>query len=123
MGDMVIALLLEKYGHIPPDLDLSPAPILVTVFDKDSIIESNSLASKLRKAGLNVACYPTATKLGKQLKYAERIGVKLAIIIGPDEIANGQVGVKLLSTREQKTIPLDEAVNTIQHMLAGETAS
>jgi len=34
MGDVVITLLLEKYGLLPKDLNVNPAPVLITVFDQ-----------------------------------------------------------------------------------------
>src|SRR5512134_945992 len=54
MGDVVISLVLKKYGLLPEDLNVNPAPIFVTVFDQDRMPESFKLASELRSAGLNV---------------------------------------------------------------------
>src|SRR4030095_7976998 len=73
MGDVVITLILEKYGLLPKDLNINHAPILVTVFDQERLLESFKLANELRRAGLNVVCYPEAAKLPKQFKYAARI--------------------------------------------------
>ena len=36
--------------------------------------------------------YPEAAKLQKQLKYADRVGVRYALISGPDERAAGPAG-------------------------------
>jgi histidyl-tRNA synthetase len=119
MGDMVITLLLEKYGHIPQGLDASPASVLVTVFDQERLLDSYQLASELRQEGLKTATYPTPEKLGKQFKYADRIGVKIAIILGPDEIKSGQVAVKNLETRDQIEIPRKNAGKIVAQMLAG----
>lgn len=118
MGDLVITLLLEKYGHIPEGMDASPAPILVTVFDEDHLLESFRLGHELRQAGLNVAAYPVPDKLGKQFKYADRIGVKLAVVLGPDEIAQDVVAVKDLKTRDQEVYPRLNIVEIIHQKLA-----
>ena len=40
MGDVVITLLLEKYGLLPRDLNVNPAPVLVTVFDEQRLLDS-----------------------------------------------------------------------------------
>lgn len=119
MGDMVITLLLEKYGHIPQGLDASPASVLVTVFDEDHLLPAYQVAAELRQQGLKVATYPTPEKLGKQFKYADRIGVKIAIILGPEEIKTGQVAVKNLATRDQVNLPRQKAGEFIAQMLAG----
>src|SRR5687767_8864160 len=117
MGDVVITLLLEKYGLLPKDLNVNPAPVLVTVLDEQRLLASFKLASELRRAGLNVVCYPEAAKLPKQFKYADRIGAKVTLVLGPDEVAKGQVTVKNLSNGEQVVIPQNEAVTVIHNMV------
>ena len=94
MGDMVIQVILAELGLLPKDQDQTPAQVMVTVFDEDSLLASYQLSAELRKAGLCVYTYPTADKLAKQFRHAERIGSGLAVILGPDEIKNGQIAVK-----------------------------
>jgi histidyl-tRNA synthetase len=104
MGDVVIMLILEKYGLLPEELNINPAPVFVTVFDEARLLDSFKLASELRRAGLNVVCYPEAARLQKQFKYADRIGAKLTIVLGPDEVEKGQVAVKNLLNGEQISV-------------------
>jgi len=120
MGDMVISLILQKHNLLPGNLSLWPASVLVTVFDDASQPASLALASELRQAGLKVDCYPEAAKLGKQFKYADRIGIRLAVVLGSDEIRNNFVSIKDLSTGAQQTVPRDEVVHAVQHMLMTE---
>jgi histidyl-tRNA synthetase len=122
MGDMVITLLLEKYGHLPTSLNASTAPIIVTIFDKDRMMDSYKLAAELRREGLNVATYPQPEKLGKQFKYADKIGVKIALILGPDELVSKKIAIKDLKTRNQKVFPRADVVKTLKQMLAGDMA-
>jgi histidyl-tRNA synthetase len=117
MGDVVISLILEKYGLLPKDLNVNPAPVLVTVFDQERLHDSFKLASELRRAGLKVVCYPEAVKLQKQFKYADRIGVKVTLVLGPDELAQGRVAVKNLINGEQVSVSRESLVDTIQNML------
>ncbi len=117
MGDVVITLLLEKYGLLPKDLNVNPAPVLVTVFDEERLPASFKFASELRRAGLNVALYPEVVKIQKQFKYADKFGMKVAVVIGPDEAANAQVAVKNLGTGEQVVMKESEAVNFIRQMV------
>jgi len=123
MGDLVATLLLQKFGCIPPSLGQSPAEVLVTVFDQSSFATSLSIASDLRRAGLKVALYPEATKLSRQFKYGDRMGIRLAVIQGPDERQDGQVSVKNLATGEQISLPASQAAAAIRQMLAPEAAS
>jgi len=117
MGDVVITLILEKYGLLPKDVKVNPAPVFVTVFDKERLLASFKLASELRRAGLNVVCYPEAAKLQKQFKYADRIGARVTLVIGPDEAEKGQVAVKNLLNGEQVIVPQDAAADEIRKVL------
>ena len=123
MGDMVISLVLEKFGCLPQDTGFSPAPVLVTVFDENSLPVSLQMAASLRQSGLKVACYPEPIKIGKQFKYADRMGMKIAIIIGPDEQVKNLAAVKDLRTGQQETVPFDQATKTVQQMLARSQSS
>jgi len=118
MGDVVITLLLEKYGLLPADLDINPAHVLVTVFDEERQLASLKLGTKLRATGLNVVVYPEATKLGKQFKYADRIGARVTLVLGPDEAEKGQVAVKNLLSGEQTVIPQETVVDFVRGILA-----
>jgi len=117
MGDVVIGLILEKYGLLPKDLSINPAPVLVTVFNQDCLLESFKLASELRRAGLNVVCYPEAVKLPKQFKYADRIGAKVTLVLGPEEKEQGRVAVKNLIDGEQVSVQREELINTVRSIL------
>ena len=83
---------------------MTPSRVLVTIFDETSTVEAYRLAAELRRAGIRAAVYPESTKLMKQLKYADRMGIKLALIVGPDEVDAGQVTVKDLAARSQTTM-------------------
>ena len=117
MGDLVITLVLEELDLIPTVIKTPPASILVTVFDETSLKESLSLSKELRAEGLNVACYPQVDKLGKQLKYGDRTGAKIAVILGSNEIAAGEVTLKDLRSGNQETLPRSQSSNRLLQML------
>lgn len=109
MGDVMIGLVLEKYGLLP-ELVKTPARVLVTVFDEARLKSSFALATELRKTGIPVLVYPEAVKLPRQLKFADRVGVRYVLIVGPDEEAAGLVTVKDLNTGAQENISRSEIV-------------
>ncbi|MCD4803080.1 MAG: histidine--tRNA ligase [Anaerolineales bacterium] len=117
MGDMVVNVILEELGLLPENRSSSPAKVIVTVFDAESQMASYQLGAELRQTGLNVYSYPTPDKLGKQFRHADRIGAKIAVILGPDEISKQQVAIKDLKTREQVTVSRSEAAAAIQGIL------
>ena len=117
MGDVMILIVLEKYGLLP-SLSRVPAETLVTVFDEAGLDDAFALSAELRSAGLKVVVYPEAVKLQKQLKYADRIGVRYVLIAGPDERAAGQVTLKDLQTRTQETLERAKVADVLCQKLA-----
>ncbi len=123
MGDLVVSLVLEKFNCLPEGLGASPAEVLVTVFDENSMANSLRLAAELRQAGLKTATYPEPAKLGKQFKYADRMGIRAAAILGPDELAAGQVAIKDLKEGSQQVVKREAAVKLIRQLLDSQTSS
>jgi len=103
----------ELFELIP---DLSAAPqALVTVFSPEQLSTTLSLVQKLRKANINAEMYTDiASKLDKQLKYADKKGIAYCIIQGPEEIKNNTVQLKNMKERTSETITISEAIKKIQ---------
>ncbi len=117
MGDVVITLVLQELGLLPQGQALAQDTVLVTVFDEHCMLASLALATELRQAGLKVISYPEAAKLPRQFKFADRRGIRVAVVLGPDELESGQVAVKDLRTGEQKSAPRAEAARVIKTLL------
>ena len=120
MGDVVFTLMLEKYGLLPKELKVNPAEVLVTVFSQELFGESLRLASELRANGLNVVCYPEPAKLPKQFKYADRMGMRLVTVIGPDEAAAGKVTIKDLKSSAQQTVLRADTARAVRQILESQ---
>ncbi len=116
MGDVVIGIILQENGLIP-EFKPSPASVLVTVFNESLFPKSFAIAAELRRAGINTMTYPEPAKLPRQFKFADKMKMKVAVTIGPDEAEKGQVAVKSLVNGEQVVIPENEAVDVIRKML------
>ena len=117
MGDVVVLLLLESLGLIP-EMRAASETVFISVFDESCQAASSQSAARLRAAGFRVVAYPGAEKLAKQLKYADRLGARAALVIGPDEIARSEVVVKDLLARSQHVVPAAELEKQIAAMLA-----
>ncbi|MBM3137876.1 MAG: histidine--tRNA ligase, partial [Chloroflexi bacterium] len=100
MGDVVLPIILAEYQKLP-EIQTQPARVLVTVFEQETFKDSLLIAGELRASGIATSVYPEPVKLGKQFKYADRLGMEFAIVIGPDEISQDQVQVKNLKSGEQ----------------------
>lgn len=86
----------------------TPAEILIACFDASRLNDYLALAARLRKSGFGVEVYPEAKPIGKQLKYADKRGHRLAIIAGANEFESGVWQVKNLQAREQAHVPTDQ---------------
>ena len=75
--------------------------VLVTVMDKARMKDYIAIVSELRSAGIRAEVYLGGGNVGKQLKYADRLGIPLAVIIGEDEFASGTSSVKDLELGRQ----------------------
>jgi len=117
MGDVMIRVVLEKYGCLP-EFKPSPADILVTVFEPLLLDHSLKISADLRNEGFKVACFTEEAKLPRQLKYADKMGIRFVVIVGPDEFSAGQATVKDLTSRQQATVPIGQILDAIRQWLA-----
>ncbi len=76
-------------------------PIIICAFDRSLMPEYFQMASELRAAGFRTEVFVGSGNVTKQMKYADRRGAKLAILMGEDERANGHVTLKDLEQGAQ----------------------
>ena len=79
--------------------------VVVTQLDPALASDYLKLAAELRAAGLATELFLEPAKIGRQLKYADRLGARFAVLVGPDEQARGTVLVKSLASGEQHELP------------------
>ena len=54
---------------------ISPAAVMVAVWNENDRPAANAIANQLRSRGIAADVAPTAAKLGKQIKYADKLGI------------------------------------------------
>lgn len=121
----------------------STAHVIVTVMEPSRLSDYQKLTRELRMAGVNTEMYLGEEKtLGKQLQYANRQQIPLAVIMGSDEFAKKEVTIKnlklgaqlqdkkkstegrereewlRLSRTVQVTVPVSECVEQIKKMVS-----
>ncbi|MEI8295879.1 MAG: His/Gly/Thr/Pro-type tRNA ligase C-terminal domain-containing protein, partial [Alphaproteobacteria bacterium] len=105
------ASLLQEPPVAPRPLAVVP----VTDAEQDAALE---LAFQARHEGYTTElCY--GNNMGKRMKHANKVAARLALIVGPDELANGQVLVKDLDSGEQQVVDmanLAEYLTTVQFL-------
>jgi histidyl-tRNA synthetase len=90
---------------------------LVTLFSRETVEASFTLASELRAAGVRTEVYAEPKDLRPQLAFASKKGIPLALILGPDELARGEVALRDLRAGTQRTVPRPAAVEAVRDTL------
>jgi histidyl-tRNA synthetase len=98
-----ILVVMGERGMFPADLPKAPADVMVAVFDASDTPHALRVAGLLRQSGLRVLVYPESDKIGKQIKYADSLGVPFVAILGGNEIAARTLTVKNLAAQTQAT--------------------
>jgi histidyl-tRNA synthetase len=93
--------------------------VLVTVFNDDMRDESMTLAHRLRSKGIRAELYMTDSKLrlGKQFGHADKKGIPIVAVMGPDEVAQDIVTLKRLRDGEEVTVKRGEAAAKVRDLL------
>ena len=92
-------------------------PVVICIFDKNSMKEYIGLQKILRDANISAEIYPGESKLKKQMEYADKIKSPAVILYGEDEIKSGKPTLRNLSTGNEKSIKINELVNEIKKII------
>lgn len=95
----------------------TPAPVLVTMFERDRATDYMQMARTLRQAGIGAEVFPDAKGIGKQMKYANNKGFEVALIAGADEFAAGTWQVKGLKSGTQQQANVAEVVDVVRSII------
>ncbi len=109
---------LREAGLLAASTGESTVQVLVPQVDPDLLDDQLALASQLRQGGINTEVVLDGGKLGKQLRYADRAGIRFVAILGRQEAADGTVTLKDLRRQDQFTVPRGEVVSALRVELA-----
>ncbi|MEL7667683.1 MAG: histidine--tRNA ligase, partial [Actinomycetota bacterium] len=111
-------LALEAAGV---DIPAVPrAEVFVARVDDSVTAEVFALSQRLRDAGVAAELDHQARSLKSQFKQADRLGARLVVVVGPDELASGEVTLRDMSTKEEKRLALGSAVADVIDALGHE---
>ena len=72
-----------------------------------------SMARNARNAGIKTEIYPDAAKMKKQMAYANIKAIPFVAIAGENEIKEGKVMLKNMTTGEQTMVTSDELIDIV----------
>ncbi len=86
--------MLEALKLVREPASTATAHVLVVVVEQARMTWYLEMAQKLRNAGLNAEVFLGEGGMGKQVKYADKVGIPYALIAGGDEFARNVVQIK-----------------------------
>ncbi len=92
--------------------------VLIAQFEAGRLAEYQSLSRRLHQQGIASEVYPEVKALGKQLKYADKKKIPLAIIAGTEEFADQVWQLKNLQQGEQHRLQESDLLPAIKTALA-----
>jgi len=106
---------MQQLGLVTAKETLTDA--LVTIFDQSDITLQNAslrCCNEMRKEGINAELYLGEDRtLRAQLAYAQKKNIPFVVIIGPDELRQSKVLLKIMSERKQQVLTIDECIDIV----------
>lgn len=111
-------------------------PVIIAAFDRALMGDYFNMAAALRASGIRAEVFVGSGNVTKQMKYADRRGAQIAILMGEDEKSKNEITLKDLvlgaemskaieSNEEWKaarpaqvTVPRDNLIQAVKEMLA-----
>ncbi len=92
----------------------SLAKVIVIPMGEDDMNEAISVAAKVRASGIPADVYYQQKGMKQKMKYAAKLGIPYAAIIGESERASASVMLKNMETGEQEAVPVSELADRIR---------
>ena len=105
--------VLNALDLYPKDTLASSKVLFINFGDKESEV-ALKYVMRLRKEGIPAEIYPDATKMKKQMTYANNKNVEYVAMVGETEIANGTIALKCMESGEQENLTIHQVIQKIQ---------
>lgn len=109
--------VLDEQGMLSDEMMTSPADVLVIPMT-DDISKAVSAATLLRESGVRTQLYTEDKKFKAKMGYADRTRVPFVVLLGEDEISQGMVSVKDMTTGAQQLLEPMQAAELIKAELS-----
>ena len=125
VGRTVAACIEQNFdqnGIIWP-MPLAPYSVIVTpvnINDADVMKASEDIYARLLACGVEVILDDRDERAGVKFKDADLIGIPLRIVVGPKNLAKGQVELKIRRSGESRLYATPDVVSEVQGIIAAE---
>jgi len=114
-----ISFGVDRIYDVLNALDLYPKDSLQTTqvlfinFGEKETAYCMPIVAKVRAAGIRTELYPDATKMKKQMAYANAKQIPFVALAGESEMAEGKITLKNMTTGEQQMLTPEELVKSL----------
>ncbi|NLI24573.1 MAG: histidine--tRNA ligase [Bacteroidales bacterium] len=106
--------VLQQTNRFPAG-DTTACSVLFANFGGKAVQPALEFVRKLRSAGISSEIYPDNAKLKKQLDYANRRNIPYVVLAGEEELSEGKVTLKNMTTGEQKKVAVEELADVLRN--------
>ena len=105
--------VLNALDLYPKD-SLNTTQVLFINFGEQETAYCLPIINNVRASGIRAEIYPDATKMKKQMSYANAKQIPFVVLAGESEMAAQKVTLKNMETGEQQLVTTEELINAIQ---------
>ncbi len=105
--------VLYELKKFPENTETSTNVIAIN-FGENELRYNIEVLNELRKQGIKCQLYPEPAKMKKQMQYASKAGVPFVIMAGQEEIDSKTLTLKNMTSGDQKTVNIQEAIDIIK---------
>lgn len=99
--------------NLYPDDAMNGTQLLFINFGEKEVAYCLPLVAAARNAGIRTELYPDASKMKKQMSYANAKSIRFVALAGENEISQGKVTLKDMVTGEQLMVDSDGLISTV----------
>lgn len=118
--ERVLLVLQAEDLSVPPAAGDPALQVFVATASEAAELEGFRLLDAVRRAGVNAIGEMAGRSLRAQMKSADRLGVRFAVILGEQEVAARRAGVRDMRTGDQASVGLDEGPAYLRDRLAAD---
>jgi histidyl-tRNA synthetase len=119
LGVERILMVARTLGTVP---GVEPAAeVLVCSVEPGQAHAAAAMARLLREAAARTVLDVADRRLDRKLRGAGRVGARVAVIVGENEVAGASAVVRDLDSRSQQTVPVAELAATVARILGGDS--
>ncbi len=112
-----IGILIEHYaGNLP--LWLSPEQARILPISEKTNDYAGAVQTRLKEADLRCSCDLSDEKIGAKIARAHGEKLPCMLVVGPKEAQSSTVNVRLRGVEQNKTIPIEEFLQTAKRKIA-----